>query len=1150
MDSKKNKGNNLNNNQSLSAQNTDKSNNPIKLSFDQLPDSEAKFDNLSLENTVSAFSDVTPPTFASAKIYNGGLQIRVLFDEPTAGSLPLIPSSNAENFYIEVEDKPLPVFSVTRDSANNKVYLINLSTPIIHDYSTGFGVTNITLSYVEGNVRNSVPLYVASFANESVDVVDTTFPVNFFDPLDWVLSGYLATVPKGDLFERRVSNATGLVLLDTNAPTGEIIINESPEKNGIQIHYFGCYSTNDDTENSDDILLGDYLVQDIFENTVKTSASLGGADEPNQTETIGDGLRHSIVNYLSKVSGSYPIVKSIEFGLTSDTPKNYILEVKRTPEDTWNELLYMYASDITLEYYRYVFTSNSLRLYAIRLRHRGDYYYQENSGTLTIGAYDSYSGIKAIQASHYSDFRDADEFVDKFPAGADLGDNWVRFSEGVSGIGWSILNQTKYWESFAGTGVSGNKIIYFKNSLIVASEAVGSGSTAYLYSFTSTGIGKTVYSSSSLINDFAIHENVLYVALEGGKVVKSDTGNTFSNAVVNLPPVRAIESYKSNLWIGTGTSNTSADGKIYYYSPSANSNTYVRSFAEASVNTLAHSPKYLFLGLSGVSKGIIYYTDGSTWTQAKDTGRDRVDSIEYNSITSEIWAGDSGGTIYSFAVSNTSVDNAQRVYDQNVDEYYNFIDSPDSEFFWTVSSNNTRGIIAYVNDLAAFKAVSQPSTGLVKDLTYWGTSVYGVTTIGTVLKLDTTIIGTNEHYAYVKMKDFAGNISSIAINDSIVYGTASIGSSGSETLQPKGSIYQIRPPATSGEPTYITSYTTPTPTSALFAPSRVTRQTGLYESEPFYSATLSRWDTIQTIASYAAGSSPGIGLETGVSIDLYIRAADTRSEVLNKEWGEPFTYSTIGTSSVSGVITNTYSLSSYSGKWLQWKSVLNTASLNTTPYLNYVALSYYASDATYFYTRLFDSSSVKSGESFAEFRRGLLTYNGMANGGTIQFKYTTETDDTGTFDMANYTDITPNSVFELTDTSRYIRFAAQLISVGADPAVIDEFAVQLDAGADDLYWMKPETLTTVNLSSVSVTGGTPGLTGFVSIVGPAPVAGVTINLTSDNVHAVVPSSATITSANSQVGFGVTTTSVAEITEAIITATSPTGSLSILLTINP
>ena len=103
--------------------------------------------------------------------------------------------------------------------------------------------------------------------------------------------------------------------------------------------------------------------------------------------------------------------------------------------------------------------------------------------------------------------------------------------------------------------------------MIVASEAVGSGSTAYLYSFTSTGIGKTVYSSSSLINDFAIHENVLYVALEGGKVVKSDTGNTFSNAVVNLPPVRAIESYKSNLWIGTGTSNTSADGKIYYYSP-------------------------------------------------------------------------------------------------------------------------------------------------------------------------------------------------------------------------------------------------------------------------------------------------------------------------------------------------------------------------------------------------------------------------------------------------------------------------------------------------------------------------------------------------------------------------------------------------------
>jgi hypothetical protein len=98
--------------------------------------------------------------------------------------------------------------------------------------------------------------------------------------------------------------------------------------------------------------------------------------------------------------------------------------------------------------------------------------------------------------------------------------------------------------------------------------------------------------------------------------------------------------------------------------------------------------------------------------------------------------------------------------------------------------------------------------------------------------------------------------------------------------------------------------------------------------------------------------------------------------------------------------------------------------------------------------------------------------------------------------------------------------------------------------------MKPETLTTINLSSVSVTGGAPGLTGFVSIVGPAPVDNVVLNLTSDNVHAVVPSSVTITSTNSQVGFGVTTTSVTEITEAVITATSTTGSLSIILTINP
>jgi hypothetical protein len=53
----------------------------------------------------------------------------------------------------------------------------------------------------------------------------------------------------------------------------------------------------------------------------------------------------------------------------------------------------------------------------------------------------------------------------------------------------------------------------------------------------------------------------------------------------------------------------------------------------------------------------------------------------------------------------------------------------------------------------------------------------------------------------------------------------------------------------------------------------------------------------------------------------------------------------------------------------------------------------------------------------------------------------------------------------LTTPSRYIRFAILLVSAGTiiDPntaAIVDEFAIQLDTGESDLYWMNPDVPAT------------------------------------------------------------------------------------------
>lgn len=1170
MDSRKNNSPNPNNNKKdiqdnivNSDSNLDK---PIEISFDQLPESAndlTEIRSISEDTVFSALS--SDPELSSAELSANGLSIAATF---TTASAPMLPAIGASNFYVKVNNVPMPVTFGTRDSASNTTYIINLPEPLIHNLSTGYGVTNITLSYIGGNVRNNSGVGLSTFKDIPVTFDSTDFPINYFDPLDWTISGYSGTVPVGDLFERRSGSVAGLVIYDSGSGTGttgggtgttgggtgttvgftgniygQTVLNYNAASGGMQVHYFGSYSTNNDTETSDNILSGTYYIQDILDNTIRTATAFGGAAAPDQTDTFGDGNGYSVINYLTQVSGLYPVVKSVEFCVTASVAKNFVLEVKSSPTGAWYELVYMYASSRTQEYFRYVFTSNALRLYAVRLRYRGDYYYQDNTGTITVAGKDSVVGVKALQVSHDPDFNDAAAFADTFPVGVNLGGGWIKFTDGIAEYPWDMVNSTALWTSFAGLGTSGSKLAYFKNSLIAASSAIGN--TSYIYNVNSSGVGTTIYSVASTVNGFIVHDNKLYAALESGKVIRTTTGTTFTDAVTGLAPVKSLASFSNKLWIGTGVSGTTyPDGKVYSFNASTSALALSRSFTQASILSFGKSTKYLFAGLGGQLKGQVYGTDGNTWSQTLDSLEDRIDSLEYNSGKNQVWAGDSSGSVYAIAFNNDgTVSTTSRIYDQQSDRYFDFTNGPDSDIFWMISSNPTNGVNTYVTPLDSFKFVNQPSSTNIREVAYWGSSAYAIALNGNIYSADTSSLKTNNRKVYVRFKNNANNISNTSVIDNIIFGTAAVGVSSQE---PAGKIYQITPGVTPSGSSVVTYTTTNSPTSALFAPTRKTRQAGIYESEPFYVATLTRWDEVTTVANYPAGSGGGPGLEAGVKVDIYIRTANTRTELLEKDWGSPFTYSTID-GDTSGNITNTYSLAAYGGQWIQYKAILTTATEAVTPYIDSVSIYYFASEAAYFYTKLFDTASQLDSTPAPLIRRGLLTYNGMENGGIIEFKYTTDPDENKAFQLSNYNSLTPNSVFTLDAPSQYIRFAALLVSVDADPAVIDDIAVQLETSTDDLYWMRPESLSGLSLTATSVSGGSP-TTCAVTIVGPAPTGGTVITLSSDNVHASVPASVTITSGNSRVTFTVTTTSVTEITIATINATLNGGAVSTSLTI--
>ena len=264
-------------------------------------------------------------------------------------------------------------------------------------------------------------------------------------------------------------------------------------------------------------------------------------------------------------------------------------------------------------------------------------------------------------------------------------------------------------------------------------------------------------------------------------------------------------------------------------------------------------------------------------------------------------------------------------------------------------------------------------------------------------------------------------------------------------------IYQVKPAMSSTvEPIIYKSGTLDT----IYSPKRKVRSTGNYVSRPFYVPTLTRWDTMSVLVLNKYNLNTALGLDAGTEVNVYVRTADSSAACLTADWSTAYSKSYINNSTApASAETLSIDLQAYSGKFLQFYLELITATQGDSPEVLAVTVSYSAATGSYFFTKTFDSTDYSATSPAPTFRRGLLTSNQDKKDGEIVYGYTTDDRDGYKYDFARYTIIEPNKSFELETPSSTIKFAVLLTSIDGDPSIVYDFAVQLDAGDEDMKFM-------------------------------------------------------------------------------------------------
>lgn len=385
-----------------------------------------------------------------------------------------------------------------------------------------------------------------------------------------------------------------------------------------------------------------------------------------------------------------------------------------------------------------------------------------------------------------------------------------------------------------------------------------------------------------------------------------------------------------------------------------------------------------------------------------------------------------------------------------------------------ISASTTPSIYLYWNnldDIDGYEII--PITYLkraskIKSILEIDENYYGVGADGLVYNFDPGYYATKVRNVYARVKDSVGNIHGLVLSgksqvdeilsDKIVQDLNTVDG----TYQTKGKIFQVLKNSDNTMQTRVV-YTPSTRQYSIYAPDRKVRETGYYEAEPFYVPTLVKWSNLVALVAnkYSLNTLNGSnleGLDAGTAVKIYVRTGASRAECLLATWSTAYEISYINVNTaIPPVETLDINLQAYNGKWLQYKFELISATKNVSPEVLSTTVTYSAGTSSYYFTKIFDTADYD--EDSPVIRRGLLTSNELLNNGTISYGYINSDNANDIYDFNKYKQITPNEVFNIESPTSKIKFGILFTSVGSNPSVVYDFAVQLDLGGNNIRFM-------------------------------------------------------------------------------------------------
>lgn len=392
--------------------------------------------------------------------------------------------------------------------------------------------------------------------------------------------------------------------------------------------------------------------------------------------------------------------------------------------------------------------------------------------------------------------------------------------------------------------------------------------------------------------------------------------------------------------------------------------------------------------------------------------------------------------------------NENDLLDFEINAFVSYNTTPSLKLFWNNSS--------LTNGFEIIPAEQFIRNNELKNIVSSNSSYFGIGADGGVYEFDPTVYESKIRNVFVRFKDEAGNIQGITVDSNGDTYEVITDKISQELYESNGKIYQIKKNDDNSLSTRVV-YTPNARDYAIYAPDRTVRASGIYESQPFYVPTLVKWNSLTTLVTnkYALNTLDGIeiqGLDSGTSVQVYVRTGNTRTECLSSSWQLVSEETFINNDSIIPAFsTLSGDIRTFNGRWIQYKFELNSATKNLSPEVISTTLTYTAGTASYYFTRIFDTSDYES--TAPKIKRGILTSNELLNDGTITYGYITSEDAADIYDFNKYTPITPNQSFQLQTPSSTIKFGILFTSVGANPSMVYDFAVQLDIGNDNIKFM-------------------------------------------------------------------------------------------------